>query len=264
MRLLTKELQDAIKSAENFSYYFDITLKHGDRFFLTSFDKSDHIEGRTYNPNCGLRLKEAIFDDSGKDQIILEGIFDEDFISRKIDLTGSKIKISLRFKDFLYHFVTYTCTIYTKTDLNFTIYLAPETIKYDKSLLNMFSKTCRADFGDDKCKIDKNAHKEIAQIINIDLNIVRIDTSQFKARYENGHFTGGDAIFGGVFRSKIYRHFDDIIEVNDIVPSSIKHHKTIELITGCDKNFITCCNKFNNAVNFRGEPYIKDGNFLQN
>ena len=26
--------------------------------------------------------------------------------------------------------------------------------------------------------------------------------------------------------------------------------------TSCDKNFITCCNKFNNAVNFRGEPFI--------
>ncbi len=24
----------------------------------------------------------------------------------------------------------------------------------------------------------------------------------------------------------------------------------------CDKKFITCCNKFNNAVNFRGEPFI--------
>jgi len=24
----------------------------------------------------------------------------------------------------------------------------------------------------------------------------------------------------------------------------------------CDKNFVTCCNKFNNAVNFRGEPFI--------
>lgn len=26
--------------------------------------------------------------------------------------------------------------------------------------------------------------------------------------------------------------------------------------TYCDKSFRTCCNKFNNAVNFRGEPFI--------
>lgn len=29
--------------------------------------------------------------------------------------------------------------------------------------------------------------------------------------------------------------------------------------TYCDKRFITCCNKFNNAVNFRGEPFIPNG-----
>jgi hypothetical protein len=26
--------------------------------------------------------------------------------------------------------------------------------------------------------------------------------------------------------------------------------------TTCDKKFITCCNTFNNGVNFRGEPFI--------
>lgn len=26
----------------------------------------------------------------------------------------------------------------------------------------------------------------------------------------------------------------------------------------CDKKFITCCNRFNNAVNFRGEPFIPE------
>ncbi len=29
--------------------------------------------------------------------------------------------------------------------------------------------------------------------------------------------------------------------------------------TSCDKKFITCCNKFNNAINFRGEPFIPEG-----
>ena len=28
--------------------------------------------------------------------------------------------------------------------------------------------------------------------------------------------------------------------------------------TFCDKKFITCCNQFNNAVNFRGEPFIPE------
>ncbi|WP_353285542.1 phage BR0599 family protein [Wolbachia endosymbiont (group B) of Agrotis puta] len=28
------------------------------------------------------------------------------------------------------------------------------------------------------------------------------------------------------------------------------------ILAGCDKAFLTCKNKFNNTVNFRGEPYI--------
>ena len=29
-----------------------------------------------------------------------------------------------------------------------------------------------------------------------------------------------------------------------------------EVIAGCDKQFNTCINKFNNAINFRGEPHL--------
>jgi hypothetical protein len=39
--------------------------------------------------------------------------------------------------------------------------------------------------------------------------------------------------------------------------------KVIYLMSSCDKTFITCCNKFNNAVNFRGEPFIPEKNFLK-
>ena len=42
------------------------------------------------------------------------------------------------------------------------------------------------------------------------------------------------------------------------------HHKEnfiinskYQIIAGCDKNFQTCKNKFNNKDNFRGEPYIE-------
>ena len=31
---------------------------------------------------------------------------------------------------------------------------------------------------------------------------------------------------------------------------------TFNAIAGCDKTISTCIAKFNNAVNFRGEPYV--------
>ena len=47
-------------------------------------------------------------------------------------------------------------------------------------------------------------------------------------------------------------------------PEAIKPSQTVKLTAGCDKKFITCCNKFNDAVNFRGEPTIDQRNFLRN
>ncbi|XVN43247.1 MAG: phage BR0599 family protein [Candidatus Rickettsia vulgarisii] len=47
------------------------------------------------------------------------------------------------------------------------------------------------------------------------------------------------------------------------MPDNMKHHKNTKITAGCDKKFITCCNKFNNAVNFRGEPLIPNDDFIK-
>ncbi len=40
------------------------------------------------------------------------------------------------------------------------------------------------------------------------------------------------------------------------MPNSITAGDTFNAIAGCDKTFDACVSKFNNAVNFRGEPYV--------
>lgn len=59
------------------------------------------------------------------------------------------------------HFVTYRCITYTKRDLDFTLRLEPNIDVYNQSLLQSFSKNCRANFGDLKCKIDKTVYSQI-------------------------------------------------------------------------------------------------------
>ncbi len=46
--------------------------------------------------------------------------------------------------------------IYTKYDLNILMYLKPETIKYNQTIINRYSKTCRVSFGNSECKINKS------------------------------------------------------------------------------------------------------------
>ncbi|MCZ6901461.1 MAG: phage BR0599 family protein [Rickettsia endosymbiont of Ixodes persulcatus] len=50
--------------------------------------------------------------------------------------------------------------------------------------------------------------------------------------------------------------------LQDIILDSVKDAEEVKITAGCDKNFITCCNKFNNAINFRGEPLIPEKDFI--
>ena len=40
------------------------------------------------------------------------------------------------------------------------------------------------------------------------------------------------------------------------MPNNIAAGDTFNAVAGCDKTFETCVAKFNNAVNFRGEPHV--------
>ena len=53
----------------------------------------------------------------------------------------------------------------------------------------------------------------------------------------------------------VERQFKNFIRVIGNIPTKFYQEKYINLITICDKQFITCCKKYDNAVNFRGEPF---------
>ena len=132
-------------------------------------------------------------------------------------------------------------------------------------MLKVFSKKCRANFCDSKCKLDKNLYSqtyEISSIISRHLTLANCDK-------EDGYFNGGSATFvvnneASQFNAIILGHSRTNIELNKLVPDVFANNSTYVILTaGCDKNFITCCNKFNNGVNFRGEPLIPEYNFLK-
>jgi len=134
------------------------------------------------------------------------------------------------------------------------MHLKPETIKYNRTIINRYSKSCRANFGDNKCKVDKDGYTgtyKIKEILKESLRIEGLDK-------ENGYYNGGQIIFGdNHFSSKVLSSFGNLIVLEDIIPDYAKNAEEVKIISGCDKNFITCCNKFNNAINFRGEPLIQ-------
>lgn len=176
-----------------------------------------------------------------------------------MNLNNTIVNIIIYNEGIFEHFITYYCALYTKYDLSFKIHLKPETIKYNQTVINRYSKTCRANFGDSKCKIDKALYSGIYKIKEILKESLRIEG----LNRENGYYNGGQIIFkNDSFSSKVLSSFGDLIILEDIIPDYAKDAKEVKIISGCDKNFITCCNKFNNAINFRGEPLIPEKDFI--
>jgi uncharacterized phage protein (TIGR02218 family) len=259
MRMISEAIANIPLSRKNFYYCFEIRLQNNTKLFFTSAVKDVKNDNITYFRYSGLNVTEAFFNDSAKDHILIEGVFEARGIDKTTELLGAAVKIFTVFAGNFQHLVTYSVTKYHKYDLNFIIKLEPESIKYNQTILQKYSKTCRANFGDDRCCIDKTLYStriKIREIIGYNVILENIDK-------ENGYFTGGSARIHPYFYGKILSHNRNTIKLDQIVGDKPHMYDTILLSPACDKKFITCCNKFNNAVNFRGEPSIPDQNFLK-
>lgn len=241
-------------------YLFHIIKNSETEYYLTSAAKGLEYEGNIYLPYSGLSFLSGSFNDSAENLIVLKGVFEQGGIGKDDDLIGASVKILRMQNNEIKHFVTYFCTQHNINDLNFEIHCEPETIKYNRSLLQMFSKTCRASFGDDRCKVNKDDYAVICRISSINGSMITCDFDGF----QSGYFEGGKLIDSNQKEFSILTHIHHNIEVQNSTECAFSVGDQVRLLPTCDKNFRTCCYSFNNAVNFRGEPAIPESNIVKN
>jgi uncharacterized phage protein (TIGR02218 family) len=129
--------------------------------------------------------------------------------------------------------------------------------KFNNKITNSFSQNCRAKFCDKDCSLYEENYKFYGKISKVISNNTLFDAERNE---ENFYFNFGEITFisgnntGLCFQVKNFKNGE--IELN--LPSIYKLAvgDTYAIIAGCDKNFSSCVTKFNNALNFRGEPYI--------
>ena len=138
----------------NICFLFEITKPKRDALFLTSSDTEKNINGKKYHPYCGLNLLSLTSNDSGDNIAIIDGIYNQFAINKADDLTDASITIYQLINNDLRVLGSLICTFFSKQDLSFRIFCNSEVVKYQQSLLQLFSKTCRANFGDNKCTIN--------------------------------------------------------------------------------------------------------------
>lgn len=292
--IIKRQLSDS-RSTKSLIYCIDITLKTGRILHLTNASKALIAEGEKYLPNSGLEIEEIYFDDSGDNHILISGIYEKNGIQIEMDLIDAKFSVNLFSRGELHNLVIYSCSEFTRGDLDFLIRLESQIHKYNKQAALIFSKTCRANLGDAKCKVDIESLAEYYQIDKIEgRNLYLKDTQQNQGQQNqgqqsqshqnqgrqseagrlkrSGYFTAGKVILISeqeeeLPTTEIYfivsHHANKIVLGKNISPVS-QNASVAKILPGCDKKFITCCKKFDNALNFRGEPFVPEFNKLEN
>jgi uncharacterized phage protein (TIGR02218 family) len=133
--------------------------------------------------------------------------------------------------------------------------------KLMSNVSQVFSNNCRANLGDEFCKfkpvwIEGVVTKVLGKNSWIDDSL----------NQDNGYFnygivrfkTGGNA--GNSFEVKEF--LEKRVTTCLSLPYPIEVGCEYQIMVGCDKKFLSCVGKFNNAVNFRGEPFLERAHCL--
>jgi uncharacterized phage protein (TIGR02218 family) len=129
--------------------------------------------------------------------------------------------------------------------------------KLQQNIGEIFSPTCRAVFGDARCKANLASFTFAGTVNTVTSRQVFISTALTQAA---GYFSGGEVQWltgaNAGRRMEIKEFSNTQITLVLPMPNNVTVGDTFNAIAGCDKTIATCIAKFNNAVNFRGEPYV--------
>lgn len=131
------------------------------------------------------------------------------------------------------------------------------TQKLAQQIGQTYSPSCRATFGDSRCKKDLDDFKVSGAITSITSEQEFADTSRVEADqyFALGLITMTSGLNAGLSR-EVKSFAATVIFCELPFPFDLEIGDTYEMWRGCNKQLATCRDTFNNILNFRGEPYI--------
>jgi uncharacterized phage protein (TIGR02218 family) len=133
----------------------------------------------------------------------------------------------------------------------------------------LFTTTCSADLGDGRCKVDlTNAAYRGSGTVTA-LSAASTFTASGLDAFDDGWFTAGKLTFTGGANAnlsmevKSHRNNGAVtLSLWQAMAQPVAAGDSFTVTAGCDKQFSTCHDKFNNVVNFRGFPHIPGNDFV--
>ena len=133
----------------------------------------------------------------------------------------------------------------------------------------LYTATCSADLGDARCKVDLTDPALRGGGTVVAVSATASFTASGLDGFDDGWFTAGKLTFAGganaglAVEVKAHRKADTVsFDLWQAMPQPIAAGDAFTVTAGCDKQFATCHDKFNNVVNFRGFPHIPGNDFV--
>lgn len=244
-----------------------LTLIDGKIMGFTDHDEDLNIDNIIYKSSSGFTASSIILNSDLKtNNLEIDGVLnsedikEEEVLSGKYDFANVEVFL-VNYKDLYQGKMNLHSGTFGKITLNngrFIAEIISLSAKLNKSIGELYSPTCRAQFCDDKCKVDAKNFSKVSTVTRV------IDEKRFEdtnLKESDGYYKHGVAKFFDLqanikFESIVKEYRNKIVTLFTSPSYQISVGDQYSILAGCDKTFSMCKNRFNNTINFRGEPYI--------
>lgn len=143
----------------------------------------------------------------------------------------------------------------------FSVTLRGPTAVLDKPVVEETSPECRASLGDRRCRIDLARRRVSATVVSGVDETVTLAATVGAGLFEFGSLRWVDGPNAGL-ASMVVASAGAMLTLREAPAFAVSGAVSVELVEGCDRRFATCCTRFDNAVNFRGEPHLPGNDLL--
>jgi uncharacterized phage protein (TIGR02218 family) len=143
---------------------------------------------------------------------------------------------------------------FTEHEVEMTI-APPYRAASTTGLRRKYQKMCSYNLYDNGCFVNKLSYEKVGTIATINGKTI---TSQVFGTVDNGWFVGGQLV-SGITQRLIIGHTGTSITLVNAVPN-LRVGDAFAAYAGCSHSYATCGSKFNNKINFGGQPWIPSVN----
>lgn len=244
-----------------------ITRVDGQVFAFTSHDQDAVIGGQLYSAEQGMDLTQLLTTSASTVDNMEITTLDDGSLFTKIDILAG-VWLNANFMIFRYNYASPADGIDILLVGTFgQVTPKPTSIVVELRGLQQYlqqpvgdpsSKTCRAEFGDSRCKFDLSAVTVTGAVTSVTNSQVFKDSSRTEVAdyFGNGvlTWTSGDSL-GLSQKVKDYA-LDGTITLNLPMLQAVAVGDTYQMVAGCRKRVDEdCVAKFDNVLNFQGEPH---------